>query len=127
MARIKGTGNKDTKLRLIAVFRSKGIKGWRRHAAVFGKPDFVFRDLKLTVFVDSCFWHGCPAHSTSPKSNRKFWAAKIARNRAHDRLVNRTLRACGWRVLRIWEHELARRNSRRLDARLRRAGLPSEP
>lgn len=121
MALIRAHGNKDTELRLIAIFRANGITGWRRHRPLFGKPDFVFPARKLAVFVDGCFWHGCPIHGTSPKQNAKFWREKIARNRARDRLVNRTLRASGWRVLRLWEHDLARKREPRLLARLHRA------
>jgi DNA (cytosine-5)-methyltransferase 1 len=115
--------NKDTELRLILMFKAHGITGWRRKAAVFGKPDFVFPKQKLAVFVDGCFWHGCPIHAIRPKSNTKFWDAKITRNQARDGLVNRTLRNQRWRVLRVWEHELAKKNTRRLAARLRRVGL----
>jgi DNA mismatch endonuclease (patch repair protein) len=123
MARIRGSGNKDTELRLIRIFRINGITGWRRKAAVFGKPDFVFPTLRLAVFVDGCFWHACPIHATLPKQNAEFWRAKIARNQARDRLVTRTLCAQGWRVMRIWEHELARKNEPRLLSRFRRYGL----
>jgi DNA mismatch endonuclease (patch repair protein) len=123
MSRIRGSGNKDTELKLMAVFRLHGVTGWRRKAQVFGKPDFVFPKLKLAVFVDGCFWHGCPIHATQPKTNAKFWREKIARNQARDRLVTRTLRRAGWRVMRIWGHELARKNENRLLARLRRYGL----
>lgn len=123
MAKVKGSGNASTELRLIAVFRALGITGWRRKAAILGKPDFVFPALKLAVFVDGCFWHGCPLHATSPKQNAEFWRAKIARNQARDHLVTRTLRARGWRVLRLWEHELTRKYEKRLLARLRRVGL----
>ena len=63
----------------------------------------------------------CPKHATQPKQNAKFWRKKSAGNKARDRLVTRTLRACGWKVLRIWEHELARKNERRLLSRLHRA------
>ena len=79
------------------------------------------RPHRLAVFVDGCFWHGCPLHATQPKQNAQFWREKIARNRARDRLVTRTLRTLGWRVLRIWEHELKPKNEPRLLARLRRA------
>lgn len=132
MARIRGTGNKDTELRLIAIMRAVRITGWRRSAMLQFKtdknmfkvrPDFVFRSRKLAVFVDGCFWHGCPIHGTKPKQNAEFWLTKIARNQARDRLVNRTLRKTGWRVLRVWEHELARKNLPRLLARFRRFGL----
>lgn len=125
MSRIKGTGNKDTELRLIGVFKTHGIIGWRRHWPLDGKPDFVFPKLKLVFFVDGCFWHGCRIHATKPKSNVKFWGTKIARNQIRDVLVTRTLRARGWRVLRVWEHELTRKNANRLTDRLRRAGLLS--
>jgi DNA mismatch endonuclease (patch repair protein) len=71
--------------------------------------------------VDGCFWHGCPKHGTQPKGNRAFWKKKFERNQTRDRLVNRTLRSQGWRVLRIWEHELAKKNEVRLLRRIQRA------
>jgi len=127
MARIRSSGNKDTELKLIMVFKRHAIIGWRRRALVFGKPDFVFPKRKLAVFVDGCFWHGCPIHATQPKQNAEFWREKIARNQARDRLVTRTLRARGWRVIRLWEHELTKRYEARLLARLRRVGLIARP
>lgn len=125
MSLIKGGGNKATELRLIGIFKTHRITGWRRGWPLEGKPDFVFPKRKLAVFVDGCFWHGCPLHATSPKSNFAFWQTKFARNRARDRFVSRTLLAEGWQVLRIWEHELAAKNANRLLARLRRYGLVS--
>jgi DNA mismatch endonuclease (patch repair protein) len=89
-------------------------------ASLAVRPDFVFRRARLALFVDGCFWHGCPKHATQPKGNRAFWRNKFARNRARDLLVTRTLRSAGWRVLRIWEHELARRNEARLIRRMQR-------
>lgn len=109
MSRIRGKGNKDTELALIKLFRKDGIAGWRRHQKVFGKPDFAFREKRLAVFVDGCFWHGCPRCYRRPQFNRKFWDAKIVRNRKRDREVSRELRRIGWRVIRIWEHELVSR------------------
>ena len=106
MSHIRGRGNKDTELALAKIFRRFGFKGWRRNQKVFGKPDFVFQKLKLAVFVDGCFWHGCPRHGTKPKQNAAFWVKKLAANKARDRLVTRTLRRAGWRVVRLWEHEL---------------------
>lgn len=128
MSRIRSRGNKDTELALIRVFRALGIKGWRRHASlkfqVQGskfqvKPDFVFRKLRLAVFVDGCFWHGCPKHATWPAKRAAWWRRKIEGNQARDALVTRTLRRAGWRVLRVWEHELALKNRARLRRRLR--------
>jgi DNA mismatch endonuclease (patch repair protein) len=80
----------------------------------------VFPKLKLAVFVDGCFWHGCPSHCNIPVQNRSFWKKKLDANRRRDKLVRRTLQSRGWRVLRIWEHELTRRNERRLLAQIRR-------
>ena len=123
MAQIRGRGNKSTELRLISFFKTYQIKGWRRGSALIGKPDFIFIKHKLAIFVDGCFWHGCPLHATSPKSNIEFWREKIAGNIKRDRLVVRTLRKKGWRVIRIWEHELAQKRTQRLIVRFRRAGL----
>jgi DNA mismatch endonuclease (patch repair protein) len=85
------------------------------------RVDFAFLKLRTAVFVDGCFWHACPRHATKPKTNRTFWQHKLAANQRRDRLVNRTLRAQGWRVLRIWEHALTSRNRTRLVRRLQRA------
>jgi|SRR5208282_1943715 len=119
MSRIRGRGNKDTELALAKLFRRHGITGWRRNQPVFGKPDFTFPKLKLALFVDGCFWHGCPKHATKPANNRSFWRRKLSANKSRDRLVNQTLRRTGWRVLRIWEHELAKKNETRLVKRLK--------
>jgi DNA mismatch endonuclease (patch repair protein) len=121
MSRIRGRGNKDTELALAKLFRRHRITGWRRNQQVFGKPDFVFPRLKLAVFVDGCFWHGCPKHATMPKNNRAFWHHKLSANKKRDQLVSRTLRRTGWRILRIWEHELASKNEARLLWRIQRA------
>jgi DNA mismatch endonuclease (patch repair protein) len=118
MSRIRGRGNKATELALMRVFRAHRITGWRRHRPLFGKPDFIFPMRRLAVFVDGCFWHACPKHATTPASNRAFWRRKFAANKTRDRLVTRTLRRDGWRVLRIWEHELARKNEARLLKRM---------
>ena len=120
MALIRGAGNKDTELRLIAIFRANKISGWRRRHLLTGKPDFVFPRAKLVVFVDGCFWHGCHMHATWPKQNAEFWRTKILGNQRRDREVNRLLKKAGWRVIRIWEHALAKKHERRTVARLRR-------
>ena len=118
MSRIRGHGNKDTALALVKLLRRHRITGWRRNQPVFGKPDFTFPKLKLALFVDGCFWHGCPKHATKPKNNRGFWRRKLSANKLRDQVVTRTLRRAGWRVLRVWEHELARQNEARLVRRL---------
>jgi DNA mismatch endonuclease (patch repair protein) len=68
------------------------------------KADLVFTRAKVAVFIDGCFWHGCPEHRQRPKTNAKFWADKIARNQARDRETDDALRVAGWAVLRFWEH-----------------------
>ncbi|MGB6246809.1 very short patch repair endonuclease [Gordonia sp. (in: high G+C Gram-positive bacteria)] len=75
------------------------IKGVRRRA------DIVFPRKKIAVFVDGCFWHGCPEHFTIAKTNAGYWAAKVDGTRARDRDTDRILTAAGWTVLRVWEHE----------------------
>jgi DNA mismatch endonuclease (patch repair protein) len=106
MSLIKAGGNRDTELKLISIFRAGGVSGWRRRQALPGKPDFVFRRERVAVFVDGCFWHGCRRHCRMPKSRLDFWRPKIARNKQRDLAVNRILRRMGWRVLRVWEHDL---------------------
>ena len=118
MSLVRGRGNKDTELVLVRLLRQNKINGWRRHDSLPGKPDFTFRKFRLTVFVDGCFWHGCPKHSRLPKSNVAFWRRKFATNKRRDKYVNRTLRRLGWRVLRIWEHNLALRRQLQLVRRL---------
>ncbi len=130
MALIRGSGNKDTELTLAKIFRRFGVSGWRRQLQVRFqvsgvrfqvRPDFIFPKLKLAVFVDGCFWHGCPKHGTKPKQNASFWAKKLAANKARDRLVTRRLRAAGWRVVRVWEHEL--REAEKVAASFRRSAI----
>jgi DNA mismatch endonuclease, patch repair protein len=118
MSRIRGKGNKATELALIRVFRAHKITGWRRHQTLFGRPDFVFPKLRIALFVDGCFWHACPLHSTQPKINAAFWEAKLSANKVRDQLVTNTLTQKKWCVLRIWEHELLKNNQSRLLRRL---------
>jgi DNA mismatch endonuclease, patch repair protein len=69
--------------------------------------DIAFPGLKVAVFVDGCFWHGCPEHATWPKTNSDFWRSKIEANRARDEDTNARLIAAGWHIVRLWEHECA--------------------
>lgn len=84
------------------------------------KPDFVFPKLRVALFVDGCFWHGCPRHATWPKTRAAFWKNKIETNRARDRRVNSALRKRGWVVVRVWQHELKHRDEAKLLRRLRK-------
>lgn len=121
MSRIRSKGNKKTELAMMRLLRENKITGWRRHQPLIGTPDFIFRDLKLILFVDGCFWHGCPKHSSHASKGGAFWRNKLKTNQARDRRVTTTLRRAGWRVLRVWEHELTRKNEPRLLRRLQKA------
>jgi len=126
MSRIRGKGNKDTELAMILILRKYHISGWRRNHMVLGKPDFVFPKRKIALFVDGCFWHGCPRHSNMPVNNRDFWEKKLNGNKKRDKYVTKQLKMAGWSVIRIWEHDLrnpeliVRRLSKVLDERLDR-------
>jgi DNA mismatch endonuclease, patch repair protein len=111
MSKIRANGNRSTELRLVRLFRDNGIKGWRRCLPLPGRPDFVFREKRIVIFVDGCFWHGCPRCRNTPATNAAYWAEKNKRNRKRDRLVTRLLTDGGWRVIRIWEHRLRRPNT----------------
>lgn len=69
------------------------------------RADIVFTKARLVVFVDGCFWHGCPDHATFPVRNADYWLPKLERNRARDLETDAALADAGWRVIRIWEHE----------------------
>lgn len=106
MAQVKSQGNRTTEMRMVSLFRRYRITGWRRQYHLRGKPDFVFPRRRVVVFVDGCFWHGCPRHGRMPSSRAQYWESKIARNKARDRTTTHALREMGWRVVRVWEHEL---------------------
>ena len=108
MQSIRGKGNKTTELKLVSLFRDNKISGWRRHQPLIRRPDFVFRNERVVVFVDGCFWHGCPRCYQAPKKNKKFWREKVMGNQRRDRRVTRELRAAGWKVCRVWECRLRR-------------------
>ena len=69
------------------------------------RADILFRSLKIAVFVDGCFWHGCPIHGTQSKANAEFWLTKINQNQERDAHTNKYLEKAGWKVIRVWEHE----------------------
>lgn len=106
MSKVKGRKNLATEMRLVGILRKHKISGWRRKSRVFGNPDFVFPKSRVAVFVDGCFWHCCPIHGTLPASNRTFWKRKLAKNKRRDSLVRRNLQSLGWKVVRIWQHDL---------------------
>jgi DNA mismatch endonuclease (patch repair protein) len=106
---------------MVNLLRTAGIIGWRRSVRLTGRPDFVFRAERLALFVDGCFWHGCPRHARIPKTRVRFWGEKLAGNARRDRVVTRALRKSGWRVLRIWECALNPIHAEHTAARIKRA------
>jgi DNA mismatch endonuclease (patch repair protein) len=113
MAAIRHRGNRSTERTFAALLRAFRVSGWKLHSSdVIGKPDFYFPSRQIAIFVDGCFWHGCPRCFQAPVQNASFWQAKIERNRKRDRKVARGLRCAGVRVIRLWEHDLERRTPR---------------
>jgi len=113
MASIRSKGNRTTEWAFRQLLGEAKISGWRRHVDLPGKPDFAFRSQRLAVFIDGCFWHGCPRCYRLPEDNRGYWKAKVDSNRARDRRRTKELRSLNWRVLRIWEHALESPSGRR--------------
>lgn len=104
MSRIR---SKNTKPELLVRkrLRKLGFVGYRLHHGEF-KIDVAFVGKKIAIFMDSCFWHGCPEHFRMPKTNVEFWKNKIDRNERRDREADQVLEKEGWKVVRIWEHQL---------------------
>jgi DNA mismatch endonuclease (patch repair protein) len=105
MSRIRG---KHTKPEIILrkILSTEGIR-YRLHYKIANKQiDIAFPSKRIAVFVDGCFWHGCPKHCKLPKSNRGYWLPKIKRNRERDKETTAMLKKGGWRVIRVWEHSI---------------------
>jgi DNA mismatch endonuclease (patch repair protein) len=105
MGKIKST---NTKMEVLFNKRlaQSGLRYKRNVAKLFGKPDFVFTQKRLVIFLDSCFWHGCKKHCRIPATRKDYWAKKIERNFVRDKEVNRYYKKLDWKVIRIWEHNL---------------------
>jgi len=100
--------SKDTKMEIIfrKAIQQKGFKYGKNSSKYFGKPDIVFKKYKTMIFLDSCFWHGCEKHCRIPTARQKYWREKIERNKTRDKEVNQFYKKIGWKVIRIWEHEV---------------------
>jgi len=96
--------NKDSKMEIL--FRKELWKTGLRYRKNSGRPDIVLPKYKTTVFIDSCFWHGCKKHCRIPSVRKNYWAQKIARNTERDKEVSKHYKKQGWKVIRIWEHEI---------------------
>lgn len=105
MSRIRA---KDTQPEIVLrkAISKTGIRGYRLNYRLLGKPDIVFPKRKIAIFIDGCFWHKCPKCFKKPATNKKFWLEKIDSNVKRDGFISTRLKKEGWKVLRIWEHEL---------------------
>ena len=108
MSRVK---SKDSKIETL--FRKELWKAdfrYRKNSGkYFGKPDIVLPKYKTAIFVDSCFWHGCKKHCRLPSTRAKFWEKKVERNKERDKEVGKHYKKIGWRIIRIWEHDLKKK------------------
>ncbi|WP_394578734.1 very short patch repair endonuclease [Cytobacillus firmus] len=84
----------------------EGIRFRRNSKYLFGKPDISIKKYKIVIFIDSCFWHQCPIHGNSPKTNTSFWKKKLDRNVERDKEVTEYYKERGWHIKRVWEHEI---------------------
>ncbi|MBN1392458.1 MAG: DNA mismatch endonuclease Vsr [Sedimentisphaerales bacterium] len=108
MSAIRGKNNRTTELCFRMALVRAGIKGWETNAEdLAGRPDFFFCKKRIAVFIDGCFWHGCPKCGHYPKTRSKFWKTKILRNKERDKRNRHILRKHGIKVVSIWEHFLA--------------------
>ena len=126
------TSNTEPEKKLAAALKDLDVRFHRNDVRVFGKPDFVFRKVRLALFVDGDFWHGRTwfEERAAPATNTDFWIRKFERNRLRDRLVNRTLRRAGWSVLRLWGSDVRTNpvaSARRVRNRLRRVTRSRRP
>ncbi len=104
--------SKDTKIEIF--FRKQlwqnGFRYRKNATKYFGRPDVVLKKYKTVIFLDSCFWHGCKKHGTLPATRKKFWIEKINKNKKRDKEVGQHYKKISWRIIRIWEHDLNKKN-----------------
>lgn len=107
MSRIK---SRDSKIETL--FRKelwkRGFRYSKNSSKYFGKPDIVLLKYKAVIFIDSCFWHGCKKHCRIPSIHKNYWTQKIARNGVRDKEVSKHYKKQGWKIFRIWEHEMTK-------------------
>ncbi len=104
-----GSTRTDLEQALAKAMWVRGLRGWRRARPVErARPDFTFISARVAVFVDGCFWHGCPDCAKTPTSHTDYWLPKLARTRKRDAEQTRALKAAGWTVLRFWGHDIQR-------------------
>lgn len=106
MRRIKSAGNKSTEMRFHSALCKAGVSGWSIQPEIAGHPDIAFLAERVAVFLDGCFWHGCEDHFKAPKTRRAAWVKKIMANKRRDAKVLDELIREGWKVFRVWEHDI---------------------
>ena len=123
MSAVKGKGTR-LEQEFCQALRVEGLHAFvQNDKDLPGCPDVVFPHERVAIFIDSCFWHGCKYHLRMPATNVPYWTKKIDRNRKRDRAVSRLLRAKGWKVMRVWEHQVRRPSSNKRVLRSLRAVL----
>ena len=128
MRSVKGKGT-SLERRLFAMLAGMGLSGWKKNVSdITGKPDVVFPQERVLIFVDGCFWHGCPhCNRKLPVTNREYWERKVKRNVERDKRNTQALVDSGWCVIRIWEHEMQDTTIRnRIRSRVREAVVGKE-
>lgn len=104
MSSIKAKNNSIDR-KLWALLRKNNIE-FKKYAKIHGTPDAVISNKKIAIFCDGCFWHGCSKHYKEPRTRTYFWKMKIKRNKKRDSEVSRLLKDSGYKVIRVWEHEI---------------------
>lgn len=121
---MQGNRGRDTQpeMRLRSELHKRGLR-FRKHSRPLDGlrcvADVVFPTERCVVFVDGCYWHGCPEHGRKPKSNQGYWASKFMRNKARDERNNAALAEAGWTVIRVWEHQSAAKAADHVEAVVR--------
>ncbi len=114
MSKVK---HKDSKIEI--AFRkqlwAEGFRYSKNSTKYLGKPDIVLLKYKTVIFIDSCFWHGCKRHGSMPQTRRKFWRMKIERNRERDGEVSKYYKSSGWKIVRVWEHDIEKNPKKTLE------------
>nr|WP_256387019.1 very short patch repair endonuclease [Mycolicibacterium sp. GF69] len=131
-ASMQANRSRDTRpeLALRRVLHSRGLRYYvaRRPIRTLRRTaDIVFPRSKVAVFVDGCFWHGCPEHHTVARANAEYWAEKVERNRSRDHETTELLRLAGWTVIRVWEHESVQEAADLIASTVGRFGESVEP
>ncbi|MCK4781396.1 very short patch repair endonuclease [Candidatus Parcubacteria bacterium] len=97
-----------------------GLRYRKNPKGYFGKPNLVLKKYKTVIFIDSCFWHSCKKHCRLPAIRRKYWTEKIERNKKRDKEVNRYYKKIGWKIIRVWEHDLQKNYRNTLKSKIKK-------